>query len=84
MLMGGAGVPPHELSPHVAKGAVSGAHAGAAAASGAAMSPNAGAPSLDAISPAEGGCTVRNGQAGDGELNAIDGSGGHDAVAVAC
>jgi hypothetical protein len=47
------------------------------------MGANAGAAALDAICPAEGSGTVCHGQAGDGELDAVDGGGGHrDAVAV--
>ena len=42
------------------------------------MGANAGAAALDAIRPAIGGGTVGNGQAGDGELDAVDGGGaGH-------
>ena len=40
------------------------------------------AAALDTISPTEGGGTVRNGQAGDLELNAVDGGGGHNEVVV--
>lgn len=71
-------MPPPELSPHVGQGAVRGTHAGAAAACRSAMGANAGAAALDAIRPAIGGGTVGNGQAGDGELDAVNGGGaGH-------
>ena len=70
-------MPPPELSLHVAQGAGGGAHAGAAAACCSAMGANAGAAALDAICPAEGSGTVCHGQAGDGELDAVDGGAGH-------
>jgi hypothetical protein len=38
---------------------------------------NAGAAALDLVRPTEGAGTVRHGQAGDGELDAVDGGGGH-------
>ena len=41
------------------------------------MGANAGAAALDAICPTEGSGTVCHGQAGDGELDAVDGGGGH-------
>ena len=72
------GVPPPELSPHVAQGAVRRAHAGGAAACCSAMGANAGAAALDLIRPAVGAGTVRHGQAGDGELDSVDGGGHQD------
>ena len=71
------GVPPPELSPHVAQGAVRRAHAGGAAACCSAVSANAGAAAFDLIRPAVGTGAVRHGQAGDGELDAVDGGAGH-------
>ena len=71
------GVPPPALSLHVAQGAGGGAHAGGAAACCSAMGANAGAAALDAICPTEGGGAMSNGQAGDRELGAVDGGGGH-------
>jgi len=71
------GVPPPEPSLHVAQGAGGGAHPGGAAACCSTVGANAGAAALDAICPAEGSGTVGNGQAGDAELGAVDGGGGH-------
>lgn len=68
-------MPPPELSLHVAQGAGGGTHASAPAASSTSVSPNAGAASLDTIRPTEGSSAMGNGQAGDGELNAVDGDG---------
>lgn len=62
---------------HVAQGAVGGAHAGGAAACCSAVSANAGAAAFDLIRPAVGTGAVRHGQAGDGELDAVDGGAGH-------
>ena len=73
----GVGVPPPEPSPHVAQGAVRRAHAGGAAACCSAMGANAGAAALDLIRPAVGTGAVCYGQAGDGELDAVDGGAGH-------
>ena len=74
--MKGGGVPPVP-SLHVAQGAVGGAHAGGAAACCSAVSANAGAAALDLVCPAVGTGAMGNGQAGDGELDAVDGGGGH-------
>ena len=70
-------MPPPELSPHVAQGAVRGTHAGGAAACCSAVSANASAAAFDPICPTEGSGTVGNGQAGDLKLDAVDGGAGH-------
>jgi len=71
------GVPPPEPSPYVTQGAVGGAHPGGAAACCSAVSANAGAAAFDLVCPAVGTGTVCHGQAGDGELDAVDGGAGH-------
>jgi len=47
------------------------------------MSADAGAAAPDPIRPTVGGDTVRHGQAGDLELNAVDGESGHEVRLVA-
>ena len=61
---------------YVAQGAGGGAHAGGAAASGTTVSADPGAATLDLVCPAVGTGAVRHGQAGDRELDAVDGGGG--------
>jgi len=70
-------------STNVRQGAVGGAHTGGTAASGTTMGPNAGAAALDPIRPTVGGDAMGNGQAGDLELNAVDGESGHEVRLVA-
>ena len=70
-------------STNVRQGAVGGAHTGGTAASGTTMGPNAGAAAPDPIRPTVGGNAMRHGQAGDLELNAVDGEGGHGVGLVA-
>ena len=62
---------------HIAQGAVGGTHAGGTAASGTTVSADPGAATLDLVCPAVGAGAVCHGKAGDGELNAVDGGGGH-------
>ena len=64
-------------SAHVAQGACLGGHAGATGTSSTAMSADPGAAAFDAIRPAIGGSAMGDGQAGNLELNAVDGCGGH-------
>jgi len=64
-------------STNVRQGAVGGAHTGGTATSGTTVGPNAGAAAPDPIRPTVGGDAMSNGQAGDLELNAVDGEGGH-------
>jgi len=47
------------------------------------MGPNAGAAAPDPIRPTVGSDAMGNGQAGDLELNAVDGEGGHEVRLVA-
>jgi len=47
------------------------------------MGPNAGAAASDPIRPTVGGDAMCHGQAGDLELNAVDGEGGHEVGLVA-
>lgn len=70
------------MSTNVGKCAVRCSHPSAPAACRAAVSAHPAAAPLDTISPTEGGGTVRNGQAGDLEFNAVDGGGGHSGVVV--
>lgn len=70
-------------SAHVAQGAVLGAHAGAMRSRSAAMGADAGAAAFDAIRPAIGGSAMSDGEAGDLELNAVDG-GGHGCGCFLC
>lgn len=69
---------PPTRSPHVCQGRVGGGHPSATGTSGAAVGPNAGAAALDTIRPTVGGGAVSRAEAGDLELNAVDGEGvGH-------
>ena len=71
-------------SAHVAQGARLSGHGGATGTSGAAVGPNAGGSAFDAIRPAIGGSAMSDGQAGDLELNAVDGCGCHGCGCFLC
>ena len=80
----GAATPPLVLSrTNVAQGACLRGHRGAPAACSAAMGADPAAAALDTIRPAVGLRTMGNGQAGDLELNAVDG-GGHGCGCFLC
>ena len=64
-------------SAHVAQGARLSGHRGATGTSSAAVSADPGAAALDTVCPTVALSTVSDGQAGDLELNAVDGGGGH-------
>ena len=64
-------------SAHVLQGACLGAHGSATGSSSTAVSANAGGSTFDAICPTIGGSAMGDGQAGNLELNAVDGCGGH-------
>ena len=64
-------------SAHVCQGACLGAHGSATGTSSTAVGTNAGGSALDAIRPTVGGSAMGDGQAGNLELNAVDGGGAH-------
>jgi len=64
-------------SAHVLQGACLGAHGSATGSSSTAVSANAGGSAFDAIRPTIGGSAMGDRQAGDLELNAVDGCGCH-------
>ena len=71
-------------SAHVLQGACLGAHGSATGSSSTAVSANAGGSTFDAIRPTIGGSAMGDRQAGDLELNAVDGGGGRHRVRCCC
>jgi hypothetical protein len=67
-------------SANVCKGRVGRGHTSPTGTSSTPMGTNTGRTSLDTVSPAVGGSTMGDGQAGDLELNAVDGGGGRHRV----